>query len=251
MRSVISAAAVVAVALGGVSLAEAQFPAQAVRMAYTVEPFTPPAQITIKGTGVRLRAEPFASQDVPVLSHGSTGLVLNVVGITRLPDWNWYQVVLRSGQKAFIRSDYTSAPSKGGSLAAPLPPATRIEYPPASSPAIASSAPVSAPAPLTPAPVPLTPPVPTYTPAPAYTPAPTSPASPPAIGGAISPNSYLAATQRVGVRSASFVIEFERPELCRSQPDAALTRRQPPAAWSGRGWRLAACSSNLLPPHRG
>ena len=81
-------------------------------MAYTVEPFTPPAQITIKGTGVRLRAEPFASQDVPVLSHGSTGLVLNVVGIARLPDWNWYQVVLRSGQKAFIRSDYTSAPSK-------------------------------------------------------------------------------------------------------------------------------------------
>lgn len=81
--------------------------------AYTVEPFTPTTPIMIQGSGVRLRAAPSAGQ-TPVLSSGSTGLVLNVVGISRQSDWDWYQVVLKSGQRAFIRSDLTSAPLRGG-----------------------------------------------------------------------------------------------------------------------------------------
>lgn len=87
------------------------------RAAYTVEPFAPAMPITIQGTGVRLRAEPFTGNDTPVLSTGSTGLQLNVVGLARLPDWVWYQVVLKNGQKAFIRSDLTSAPMQGGTVA--------------------------------------------------------------------------------------------------------------------------------------
>src|SRR5262245_4966786 len=108
----------------GAGLAVAQQPGVpgALRNAsYTVEPFTPPSAISINGTGVRLRAEPFANQQTPILSSGSTGLPLTVVGIARMPDWNWYQVILKSGQKAFIRSDLTSAPSRGGAQLAGAP----------------------------------------------------------------------------------------------------------------------------------
>ena len=197
MRSMISAATLAAVAMGCMGAAHGQVSASAIRTAYTVEPFTPSGTITIQGTGVRLRAEPF-TLDTPILSHGNTGLPLTVVGIARLPEWNWYQVILRSGQKAFIRSDYTSAPSKGGSpappssqLAAPLPPPSRIDYGAPS--AISSSAPVSAPAPLAPPqPAPVYTGPPAYSPSPAYTPAPTyvPPAPvPPASGQSTPPPS--------------------------------------------------------------
>lgn len=99
------------------------------RAAYTVEPFAPAMPITIQGTGVRLRAEPFTGNDTPVLSTGSTGLQLNVVGLARLPDWVWYQVVLRNGQKAFIRSDLTSAPMQGGTVARVTTPSPAIAAP--------------------------------------------------------------------------------------------------------------------------
>jgi hypothetical protein len=183
MRSLISAAMLAAVAASGMGAAHAQVPGSAVRAAYVVEPFAPASTITIQGTGVRLRSEPF-TQDTIILSHGSTGLPLTIVGIARLPDWNWYQVILKSGQKAFIRSDYTSAPSKGGGavapptqLAAPLPPPSRIDYGTPST--VVSTAPVSAPVPLTP-PQPSSaypaspsyvPPAPAYPPAPSYVPA--------------------------------------------------------------------------------
>jgi hypothetical protein len=42
------------------------------------------------------------------------------VGLSRQPDWNWYQAILRNGQKAFIRSDLTSAPSRGDGAPAPV-----------------------------------------------------------------------------------------------------------------------------------
>lgn len=209
MRSMISAAVLTAATIAGAAPALAQYPAQAV--AYSVEPFTPPSQITINGAGVRLRAEPFTNPPAQVLSSGSTGLPLNVIGIARRPDWNWYQVILKSGQKAFIRSDYTSAPSRGAGTAvaaaptviapvaptapatsqpyaaapapAPLPSATRIENSPASSPFASTpaytgatptaSAPIAI-APSAPASLPATPVVTTpvvTAPAP-YTPAP-------------------------------------------------------------------------------
>ncbi len=200
MRSMISAAVLAVLAPAGAVAAYAQLPAQPVRAAYVIEPFTPASTITIQGTGVRLRSEPF-TQGTQILSHGSTGLPLTVIGIARLPDWNWYQVILKSGQTAFIRSDYTSAPSKGGpaptpaapatQLAAPLPPPARIDYGPSS----AAPAPVSAPVPLTPQP-----PTPAYSPPPSYTPpassytptpasvppAPVPPSTSPAGGSAIS-----------------------------------------------------------------
>lgn len=164
MRVVVSAVFVAALGaasgLGGVAVA--QVPGQPVvsHASYTVEPFAPPgAPITIQGTGVRLRAEPFSTPQTQVLSSGSTGHVLNVVGIARLSDWNWYQVVLKNGQKAFIRSDLTSSPSRGNGqvvAAAPVAP-------------VAPAAPVAA------APMPATPVVTapsTYTPTPPPTPQP-------------------------------------------------------------------------------
>ncbi len=108
------------------------------RASYTVEPFTPMNPITIQGSGVRLRAEPFATQQTQVLSSGSTGLPLNVVGIARMGDWNWYQVVLKSGQKAFIRSDLTSHPSQGS---------TRTEAPPMPVAPVIAAAPTAPPTP--------------------------------------------------------------------------------------------------------
>jgi hypothetical protein len=129
MRFVIASAFAAVVAVGLVAPALSQPPGQlSGTRAYMVEPYTPPAPITIQGAGVRLRAEPFATPDTRVLSSGSTGLPLNVVGIVRQPDWDWYQVILRNGQKAFIRSDLTSAPSRVGasassaSVAAPVSP---------------------------------------------------------------------------------------------------------------------------------
>jgi len=129
MRFVIASAFAAVVAAGLVAPAMSQPPGQlSGTRAYMVEPYTPPAAVTIQGAGVRLRAEPFATPDTRVLSSGSTGLPLNVVGIVRQPDWDWYQVILRSGQKAFIRSDLTSAPSRIGasassaSVAAPVSP---------------------------------------------------------------------------------------------------------------------------------
>lgn len=143
MRGVVFSAVVLSALAAGAGVAQAQIPVTTAPAAYTVEPFTPAAPVTIRGAGVRLRAEPFATPQTQVLSSGGTGLVLNVVGIARLPDWNWYQVVLKNGQKAFIRSDYTSAPSKGGASAAPLPAATRIEYPPVSATAPTQTTPAA------------------------------------------------------------------------------------------------------------
>jgi hypothetical protein len=124
MRIVLTS--VLAAVLAASGAAVAQTPGQPVvagpvRAAYTVEPFTPATPITIQGTGVRLRAEPFTGNDTPVLSTGSTGLQLTVVGLTRQSDWVWYQVILRNGQKAFIRSDLTSAPQAGGAVRVATP----------------------------------------------------------------------------------------------------------------------------------
>jgi len=114
MRIVLTSVLVATLAIGGVAAAQVTGVSRATtRSAYMVEPFTPPTPITINGAGVRLRAEPFATNDTPVLSTGSTGLQLTVVGLARQADWNWYQVILRNGQKAFIRSDLTSAPMRG------------------------------------------------------------------------------------------------------------------------------------------
>ena len=120
MRSLFSVVVMAGLAVSAAGVSHAQGPVQVARAAYTVEPFAPASEITIKGTGVRLRAEPFATPQTQVLSSGSTGLALTVVGIVRMSDWNWYQVVLKNGQKAFIRSDLTSAPSRGGAAAAPV-----------------------------------------------------------------------------------------------------------------------------------
>jgi hypothetical protein len=129
MRFVIASVLAAALCASVAAPAFAQVGGQAVSRAYTVEPFTPSTPVTIQGSGVRLRAEPFATQDTPVLSNGSTGLALTVVGIARQADWNWYQVVLRNGQKAFIRSDLTSAPSRGGTTPAATPVATAPQPP--------------------------------------------------------------------------------------------------------------------------
>ena len=164
MRVVVSAVFIAALGAGGVAVAQVptQMQGQPVvsHASYTVEPYAPPgAPITIQGTGVRLRAEPFSTPQTQVLSSGSTGLALNVVGIARLADWNWYQVVLKNGQKAFIRSDLTSSPSRGNGQAA-------------------AAAPVAAPtmpAPVAAAPMPATPIVTapsSYTPTPPPTPQP-------------------------------------------------------------------------------
>jgi len=147
MRIVASAllaavAATVVAASGGVASSQGVgTPAGVARTAYTVEPFTPAAPITIQGQGVRLRAEPFATKDTPVLSSGSTGLQLNIVGVVRQSDWDWYQVVLRNGQKAYIRSDLTTAPSRGTAVSAvtnvPSQPAPQVvATPPRQTPAL-------------------------------------------------------------------------------------------------------------------
>ena len=132
MRIVASAMLAAVVVMSGAAAAQvAGSPTAISRGSYTVEPFTPSVPITIKGDGVRLRAEPFATKDTPVLSSGSTGLQLAIVGISRQPDWDWYQVTLRNGQKAFIRSDLTTAPSRGAGIAtAPQTPPQVISAPP-------------------------------------------------------------------------------------------------------------------------
>lgn len=129
MRFVIVSAVAAVLGAGAIAPAISQGSGQqAATRAYMVEPYTPSSPITIVGAGVRLRAEPFTG-NTPVLSSGSTGLQLAVVGIARQPDWNWYQVVLRNGQRAFIRSDFTSAPSRGDGAPAPVAP-NPVTYPP-------------------------------------------------------------------------------------------------------------------------
>jgi hypothetical protein len=148
MRGLGLAVVLSALTLGaGVGVAMAQQPG-AVSAAYTVEPFTPASTITINASGVRLRAEPFANQQTPVLSTGSTGLPLTVVGIARMPDWTWYQVILKNGQKAFIRSDLTSAPSRGGTQLAGAPSPAMPAYPAQPAPTTSAALP---PAPTPPA----------------------------------------------------------------------------------------------------
>lgn len=139
MRILAATAVAVAMFWAGVASAQITAPQTYTTSAYTIEPFTPSTPITIQGQGVRLRAEPFAGQ-TPVLSSGSTGLQLTVVGIARQPDWDWYQVILKNGQRAFIRSDLTSAPSRGATTAparptvvaaTPTPPQPHVYTPPA------------------------------------------------------------------------------------------------------------------------
>ncbi len=131
MRFVIASVLAASLAIGGVAAAQVSGVGRSTtRSAYMVEPFTPATPITISGTGVRLRAEPFATNDTPVLSTGSTGLQLNVVGLARQADWNWYQVILRNGQKAFIRSDLTSAPMRGDATSTYVAPVQPVQPPP-------------------------------------------------------------------------------------------------------------------------
>ena len=134
MRVVLTTVLAATLALGSVAAAQVSGISRATtRSAYMVEPFTPASPITIQGTGVRLRAEPFTTNDTQVLSTGSTGLQLNVVGLARQADWNWYQVILRNGQKAFIRSDLTSAPMRGdatSSYVSPVQPVQPVAPPP-------------------------------------------------------------------------------------------------------------------------
>ncbi len=131
MRLVLTTVLAATLAVGGVASAQVTGVGRTTtRSAYLVEPFTPPSPITINGTGVRLRAEPFTGNDSQVLSTGSTGLQLNVIGVARQPDWNWYQVILRNGQKAFIRSDLTSAPMRGDASSTYIPPAQPVQPPP-------------------------------------------------------------------------------------------------------------------------
>jgi hypothetical protein len=131
MRFVLTTVLAATLAVGGVAAAQVTGVGRTTtRSAYLVEPFTPPSPITINGTGVRLRAEPFTGNDSQVLSTGSTGLQLNVIGIARQSDWNWYQVILRNGQKAFIRSDLTSAPMRGEATSTYIPPAQPVQPPP-------------------------------------------------------------------------------------------------------------------------
>lgn len=131
MRLVLMTVLAATLAVGGVAAAQITGVSRTTtRTAYMVEPFTPATPITINGTGVRLRAEPFATNDTPVLSTGSTGLQLTVVGLARQADWNWYQVILRNGQKAFIRSDLTSAPMRGDATSTYVPPAQPVQPPP-------------------------------------------------------------------------------------------------------------------------
>lgn len=129
MRFAIVSVLTATLAVATVAPALAQPGGQVASRAYMVEPFTPPTPVTIQGQGVRLRAEPFTG-DTQVLSSGSTGLSLTVVGIARQPDWNWYQVVLRNGQKAFIRSDLTSAPMRGGAPPVSAPAVQPVQPPP-------------------------------------------------------------------------------------------------------------------------
>ena len=141
MRLVLTTVLAATLALGGVAAAQVTgISRTTTRTAYMVEPFTPAAPITINGTGVRLRAEPFTTNDSQVLSTGSTGLQLNVIGLARQPDWNWYQVILRNGQKAFIRSDLTSAPMRGDATSTyvpsvqPVAPSPQVAYTPPQAP---------------------------------------------------------------------------------------------------------------------
>lgn len=152
MRLVLTTVLAATLALGGVAAAQVTgISRTTTRTAYMVEPFTPAAPITINGTGVRLRAEPFTTNDSQVLSTGSTGLQLNVIGLARQPDWNWYQVILRNGQKAFIRSDLTSAPMRGDATATYTPPAQPVQPAP-QPPALQTWTPPAAPQPLSPTP---------------------------------------------------------------------------------------------------
>jgi hypothetical protein len=159
MRILAAAVVVATLASGGVASAQIAGQRGYATTAYMVEPFTPAAPIMIQGSGVRLRAEPFAGSQTPVLSSGSTGLVLNVVGISRQPDWDWYQVVLKSGQRAFIRSDLTSAPSRGSAgsqqaaVAPVATPAVTPMPPPTPLPSLGPAQPIEPP------PVQLAPPV--------------------------------------------------------------------------------------------
>lgn len=154
---------VAVLAAGGVAIPQVPGQSAIARASYTVEPYAPAgAPITIQGTGVRLRAEPFTTPQTQVLSSGSTGHVLNVVGIARLADWNWYQVVLKNGQKAFIRSDLTSAPSRGTGQSSPAihaPAAPEIAFTPAPPPTPPAYVPpaYTPPVPIDPQPVPLAP----------------------------------------------------------------------------------------------
>lgn len=154
----------IAAAVVSTGAASAQIPIGAqpspTRATYTVEPFTPAAAVTIQGQGVRLRAEPFATRETPVLSSGSTGLQLTIVGLARMPDWVWYQVVLRNGQKAFIRSDLTSAPMAGGGLQVAATPAPVAPAAPQARPYLPPQAGAIA---MTPQPNPAAPSAPTTT----------------------------------------------------------------------------------------
>ena len=141
MRFVIVSVLAATLALGAVAAAQVSgVNRTTTRSAYMVEPFTPSSPIMIQGTGVRLRAEPFTTNDSQVLSTGSTGLQLNVIGLARQADWNWYQVILRNGQKAFIRSDLTSATMRGDTTTTyvapvqPVAPQPQVTYTPPSTP---------------------------------------------------------------------------------------------------------------------
>lgn len=85
--------------------------------AFAVEAYRPTEPVQVRGTGVRLRTEPLATDEAEVVGVAQDGSTLEIVGRATQPEWVWYQVKMADGRLAFIRSDLTSAPLTVISLA--------------------------------------------------------------------------------------------------------------------------------------
>lgn len=236
-RSLLIGLLVACAGAGGAALGQTSPVPAAVARAYQVEPFIPQQTVRIQGEGVRLRAEPFATRDTPVLSSGDTGLELTVVGLARMPDWAWYQVILRNGQKAFIRSDLTSAPLSGaradaGAIArapAAAAPAQRSPQPAAAGGPGPGAGPLALRAPAVPRASDVSPPAPPASPT----------ASPNAVGSMSSAPPPAAAAGLIPVAPAAPV-----PRMSSAQPlsETIMTQLLARRCWTD--------SSAMLDAHR-
>jgi len=70
--------------------------------------FTPPEVVVARASGLRYRTRPSAAEDVPIVAETlAGGETLQVNGVSKQPDGEWYRVTLPDGRAAWFKASLT------------------------------------------------------------------------------------------------------------------------------------------------
>lgn len=95
---------------------------------FEVLPYAAQQTIVARESELNIRALPFARPDVPILRESAAGEILNVTGLVRQEDGDWYQIRLAGGQVGYFKASLAVPQSEYMSSSAAGPPLTNGFY---------------------------------------------------------------------------------------------------------------------------